>query len=383
MQPAMTSSKIEFANALRGLAAILVLVSHYLGVFWTNRDGAARYTLLPPLPERFVTPPPVEWLHIHAWVNWGALGVGLFFLISGFVIPFSLVNRSRLSFAVARVWRLFPTYAAGFTITLIALYLSTRAAGIEWPYSHYEMAVHYVPGLRDHFRTPNIDGIIWTLEVEVKFYIIIAILSPWLTKRPIVILFVSAALAFFQKSYFMNASLVDEWVPILSWFLQPFALSAHFLILMFVGVTLNLRFTGRLTSVAAATVLALQYLIFAWMWPDHSSTPSVGAFLSYSASIPIFLLSMLLHQHFRHNPMTNFFAEISYPLYVVHAVMGYVLMNALLMAGFGATTVIIAATLTSLAIATLLHHMVERPTQQIGRSLSQRLQPPTYQSGPA
>ena len=97
------SAKIEFANTMRGVAAMLVLVSHYLGVFWTNRQGVSRYTPLPPLPKQFSTPPFVEWIHFGPWVNWGALGVGLFFLISGFVFPFSLGGRSRVSFALGSV----------------------------------------------------------------------------------------------------------------------------------------------------------------------------------------------------------------------------------------------------------------------------------------
>lgn len=153
------STKIEFANTMRGVAAMLVLVSHYLGVFWTNREGVSRYTLLPPLPDKFPTPTLVEWLHFGPWVNWGALGVGLFFLISGFVIPFSLRDRSRASFAIARSWRLIPTYAAGFSVTLIALFLGTELLGSEWPFSALDVVIHYVPGLRDHFQSPNIDGI--------------------------------------------------------------------------------------------------------------------------------------------------------------------------------------------------------------------------------
>lgn len=34
------SQRLEFANALRGLAALAILVSHYLGVFWFSRDIA-------------------------------------------------------------------------------------------------------------------------------------------------------------------------------------------------------------------------------------------------------------------------------------------------------------------------------------------------------
>jgi len=40
----------------------------------------------------------------------GGFGVALFFLISGFVIPFSFLRYTRTGFAIARILRLWPAY---------------------------------------------------------------------------------------------------------------------------------------------------------------------------------------------------------------------------------------------------------------------------------
>lgn len=68
-----------------------------------------------------------------------------------------------------------PTYMIGFTITLLAL----AAAGLffdrPWPYTIQEVLIHYGPGLRDVLHYRSIDGIIWTLEIEIKYYILCAI----------------------------------------------------------------------------------------------------------------------------------------------------------------------------------------------------------------
>lgn len=364
--------KIEFANTMRGVAAMLVLVSHYLGVFWTNREGVSRYTLLPPLPEQFSTPTLVEWLHFSPWVNWGALGVGLFFLISGFVIPFSLRGRNRVSFATARSWRLIPTYAAGFSLTLVALFLGIKLVGSEWPFSAFEVAVHYVPGLRDHFQSPNIDGIIWTLEVEVKFYIVAALLSPLFQKKSLIILLVPVFLVFFSKIYMHYDPILAASMPMAAWLLRPFAFSSQFLCLMFIGATFHLLFVNAVGVRTAVIFIAVGYACFSYLWSDFASDASVGAFVGYSVSIIIFSASIRFSPYFRPHPVTTFFANISYPLYVVHAVAGYIIMYALLLNGWYPGWAILSATAISVTVATLLHYLVERPTQAIGRGYSER-----------
>ena len=48
-------------------------------------------------------------------LNWGPFGVALFFVISGFVIPFSFETYGRLDFIVARFFRIYPTYLTGLS----------------------------------------------------------------------------------------------------------------------------------------------------------------------------------------------------------------------------------------------------------------------------
>lgn len=84
----MSGSKIEFANTLRGLAAVSVLVSHYYVIFWG--DPSTVGSLINAPAAAVSMPTYLAWLHAVPQFNWGAFGVALFFLVSGFVIPFSL-----------------------------------------------------------------------------------------------------------------------------------------------------------------------------------------------------------------------------------------------------------------------------------------------------
>ena len=82
--------KSQFADTLRGIAAGLVLLDHTLDL--AGLSLTAKFPLL----------------------SLGQLGVALFFLVSGFVIPISLPKYSVPGFLVARVLRIYPTYAVAF-----------------------------------------------------------------------------------------------------------------------------------------------------------------------------------------------------------------------------------------------------------------------------
>ncbi|MCH4538655.1 acyltransferase family protein [Ochrobactrum sp. A-1] len=110
----------EFATTLRGYAAICVLISHYFGVYWDKQSAVSELTRAPVI-DGLSMPTYLLWLHPHRFFDWGPLGMALFFLVSGFVIPYSLEKASRLQFIVGRLFRIVPLYAAGFSVTLASV----------------------------------------------------------------------------------------------------------------------------------------------------------------------------------------------------------------------------------------------------------------------
>lgn len=82
----------------------------------------------------------VAWFHITSgtsgWLvasgHWGWLGVELFFVISGFVIPYSLAGSARPfrisdfpAFLFRRIVRLEPPYLASIALTIVLNYMSS------------------------------------------------------------------------------------------------------------------------------------------------------------------------------------------------------------------------------------------------------------------
>ena len=98
--------RLIFANQSRGLAALSVVGSHWVGVYFGSPDSVAAATATPletgPVPALFG-------VFAQPWFNFSPFGVALFFLISGLVIPISLDNHNRAGFTLARALRIFPT----------------------------------------------------------------------------------------------------------------------------------------------------------------------------------------------------------------------------------------------------------------------------------
>jgi peptidoglycan/LPS O-acetylase OafA/YrhL len=143
--------RIPELDLLRFLAAASVVIYHYTYRPVINGvvDGNAFWPL-------------------QAASRFGYLGVTLFFMISGFVILLSSQSRSAGEFVISRFARLFPS----FWICALITALVVNVSGAPEPVSLRTLALNLtmVPG---RFGAPSIDGVYWTLFIELKFYVLI------------------------------------------------------------------------------------------------------------------------------------------------------------------------------------------------------------------
>lgn len=126
METTPVAGKIIFADQLRGLAALLVVINHYSGIYWFMPGFVAGFIFA---PVQTAPVPPLAAAIVNVPFNPGVLGVALFFMISGFVIPFSFRHHSSVTFLIARVLRIYPAYWLALAIGLAARYLSARYWG--------------------------------------------------------------------------------------------------------------------------------------------------------------------------------------------------------------------------------------------------------------
>jgi len=151
-EPVRTHERLRYIDALRGIAALLVVWLHVADAFLHVDGSLVRGA----------------WLRdVAASVDVGRVGVVAFFLISGFVIPFS-IDAARpapvATFAIKRFFRIFPAYWLSIPLgALTGFWLWGRAFDGRDFLGNLTL-LQNVLGVREA------EGLYWTLRVELVFY---------------------------------------------------------------------------------------------------------------------------------------------------------------------------------------------------------------------
>ncbi len=358
---------LGFFDGLRGVAAFAVVLYHISG-------HERMQELMAALPA-----PLVEW-----GFRYGLLGVAVFFVLSGFVIGYSL-DRWRLAadhenperrakpfgvFLVKRLVRLTPPYYAAIAVALVAAIGAAVESGEPFepglaPFTIGRLVAHlfYVQEILGYV---NFNDVFWTLAIELQFYI--ALIVVWLIKEPV------------EARWGRTAGLaviVASAVAGLAW---PFALvtvegrSPWFMALWYSfasGVMLYLTWQGRLPRLVIGAYTAALVVAAAIGGPNQ------GFLLATVATSGAILAAMelgRLDQWLTIRPF-RFLGRISYSLYLIHTpILGAVFT---VMAAIGPTNVwwdlvaMTAGVVAGLVLSTIFYHLFELPSIR----LSKRVQP--------
>jgi peptidoglycan/LPS O-acetylase OafA/YrhL len=154
-KPTAAVERLQILDLLRFLAAVGVVFYHM-----TYR------------PAFLGGDPDSHFPTVQAISRFGFLGVELFFIISGFVILWSASGRTASMFVASRISRLLPSLWTGIALTTIVLTLldpNDAIHDVKTLAANMSMIAGYV-GL------PFVDGVYWTLAVEIKFYVLVFLL---------------------------------------------------------------------------------------------------------------------------------------------------------------------------------------------------------------
>lgn len=179
-------------DLMRLIAAVLVVVSH---VF--------------PLSGR----PPFTILGVE---DLGALGVSIFFVISGYLVSASYLRDPR-TYLVKRLLRIEPGLIASLVVTVLVLGSVTTASASEyWPAAAMYVvrnallypATYQLPGVFEAAPVAGVvNGVLWTLRLEFTFYLVLMLIRA----RPALILtLLVACAAVFVVMSFTHPGWADE-----------------------------------------------------------------------------------------------------------------------------------------------------------------------------
>jgi len=335
--------RFALLDGLRLAAALSVVAFHF----------TARRT------DAWTTPVADQAPGVFDLTKYGLFGVDLFFVISGFVILMTAWQRPIQDFVASRISRLYPAYWT--CVLLTALVLLTD--GAHW-FRSSDVLINLTM-LQEAFGVQHIDGVYWTLWVEMRFYALMAVfILVGITERRLLAFAVCwpivAAIA--EKTH------LDFLAYVLVW--QHAALFAGGMVIYLIGR--NGHSTVRWLSLGFITLMA-----FATATPEAAErilgttgagVPSIAAvvavFLCF-AVVAAVTLTPLRRIAWRWLTLAG---ALTYPLYLVHEQIGWVVIRHT--EQFGWVPAVLIATITALVLAAAVHFFVER---RGGRALRRAL----------
>lgn len=368
-----TTDRVDLIHLSRGIAAVLVLFGHI---------AIATDAQFP--------------FFLGAFGKYPNLGVYVFFMISGFVVQWSLqAQRYTISmfprYMARRLVRLDPPYFVMVAVGLAIEAFRSQRLGIDFPISGTTIALHlgYLAGLAGH---PWIVSVFWTLGIEFQFYILAGLTFPLLVRLPtwleslsmtvepgadsrvripsrwglLVLLLGLALLQLALIAIHQSAFAGHTWLYYSAYFFVGIFVFAvrtgrmHWSLLVAYCVTIA-GFGGLLLGWAVVVVLALLIITLPsrlpWVWSTRGGT------------------------------LLNGLGHISYSLYLTHPVIVGGLTRRAVDRGWmstdaGAVLVFLSEVLLCLTVATVFYYLFERPAVQLSRRVKLRPAPARAVPGP-
>ncbi len=315
---------------------------------------------------------------VSAFAIYGYLGVNLFFLISGFVIAWSAEGRDFARFSLARFARLYPGFIFCLTITFAVLFMAGDPFFQVSAIQFLANLVMFSPA----FGQPFMDGVYWSIVLEIIFYgwvalaLFFGVFERWKTGLLTGWLFACAVNEYWLGSETLRLVLLTEYGP-----------------LFVSGVLLHhMHAHGR--SAEALALLAASFVMSTaamssmrdWMFEQYGqAVPLIGLVVSNVAIYGILMLAIRFSRHLASTPLVLMLGGLTYPLYLLHQNIGYILIEAA--AGFmGAWGAVSVVTLFMLVLSWFVWRFVEGPARRtinqlmmpIADKISRRCAPPAY-----
>lgn len=358
-------------DLLRFMAAVLVMLFHFAFIGWANPQNSVPklWGLLPAFPE----------LSALTWFGW--VGVEVFFVISGFVIAFTAQGATPFRFLQSRIVRLVPAAWICATITFAVVALLS-AAPLKVSVSRYLASLVFLP------TGPWIDNVFWTLPIEISFYaLVFMLLSAGRHDRLERLGAAIGLLSAFAWAVFLVlqgtpwADTAESVIRHRVAHLAMLTYGSQFALGILLWAThrhgLNWR-RGALIAITAAASLC-EIWNATHILPDQGAThigPAGVPMMVWAGAMAFMGLSLwanpLLCRFLPPVPM-RWLGLMTYPLYLIHNVVGTKLMLTVAGAGHSRYTALAAAMIATTALAAMVAFAVEpffqnRLRRTIGRA---------------
>ena len=291
--------RTELLDYARFAAAMSVLAFHYL--FAGIRNG--KLSSLSHIPV------------VTDIAKYGYLGVEFFFMISGYVIYVSAKDKSPGQFVVSRAVRLYPAFCVAMLLTAS---VATFWGGPKMGVSLGQVLVNLTmaPAL---FGVSPVDGVYWTLLVELTFYAaVLAVLLARLER------FLDTLFLLWPVALLLAALAGKGHWPLLGGYYPFFSAGALFALI-----------GERKSPTAIAGVAACLWLCVSGAIERAAASPDFQG-MGFSDAVIGAIVALqfgffaLLHTSVVRSarlPGSRLAGALTYPIYLLHAHLGYMLLS--------------------------------------------------------
>jgi peptidoglycan/LPS O-acetylase OafA/YrhL len=337
-------------DLLRFAAAVAVTLYHYVSCYPKGADATAGIVGA-----------------VSNVTRYGYLGVDLFFMISGFVILWSSIGRDATSFVISRVSRLFPAFWFSLIFTALLIYfLHDVVPEVDVPALSLRTMLANATMVPAIFDSPLIEGVYWTLEIEMRFYALIFALLLLRQMRHVEAwiytwLAVSIACLFFKLPWVVNYLALQPYGSF-------FVAGGLFYLVLAKGSSAP-RIAGLVCAAAACVYVSLQQR-GQFLTADDTSAIIVPALILVFFGLFALLVSRKSRR--AESGVARNLGDLTYSLYLTHATMGLLLYH-LLRPYLGLLPTVLAITLVAGAVAWLVTKYVDVPSRKPVTNLLSRL----------
>ncbi len=286
--------RIKELDAFRGIAALSVVLYHYTTVYHDNFGVSSLF-----------------------YIKYGWLGVPLFFILSGFVITLTIQRcKSPLQFLSKRFIRLYPTYWICISITLLIIYISkSQSLHLMFDRPLLDIILNYTM-FHELLKFHHVDGAYWSLLPELLFYLLMAVLFA-IKKLDNILVYNGGLLLIVCIHYFFPIPIIGR------------LLDLHYVLLFMIGICFYKIYTSTgktpwYLHVLIAANLVLGIFLYAIIRPHLDITV-----LYITFPMIVLLFYGFVYQKFTAlgtiKPLL-FLGVISYPLYLIHQIIGFIFM---------------------------------------------------------
>ncbi len=283
----------------------------------------------------------------------GHLGLDLFFVISGFVIPYALWQnnyswRQFPQFLLKRSIRIEIPYIASFSIYLLFTYFECKAQGIHFTVNYVQYFLHFLY-LQEYLGYIPYSSVYWTLAIEFQFYILVGCLFPLIIHKNRVIQ-IGLLVLFGILSYFL--------ILHYNWFIFQYGF------LFLAGIIV---FLYHIKNISAKVFIPLLALLLILVYIKNGLDVSIV--VAFAACTILFLK--------KEWKLTWFLGNTSFSLYLTHITAAgtfiiyakSIIPNEILLR--------FASIGFALIYATLFYYLIERPAFKLSKKIRYYRKPQT------